>query len=250
VYQKVIGKKLADGSVVLTPADVTLLNQTIDEIYRNIHGGINGKKDIRKGSITAEQLAPGTIDPDVEWTDVLNAPLAVIPYQGNDVAILPGSAMSNIIIDGSGEDATNAEGMASIHSDANLAGSLGTNSYRWYNGYAGAWITTSSQKYKEDIQPFILDGQIEKAKKLNLYKYKLKRAETIKVKLIEKKKELPDIQTGVLTEEAKDIAPEFVDKHGEGIDLYSYTSFVLSVVKELITEVETLKQKLSDAKIV
>jgi hypothetical protein len=133
------------------------------------------------------------------------------------------------IYDGSGVNNASVANEPAFYPSSYSYGSLGKEDARWYKGFAGSWLNSSSIEEKENLLE--VSNAYERIKRMKTYKYNHKGRE--------------DTQLGIVIEEIQDIAPELVyiytgkdNKQYKYIDLYSYITFILTALKELSEKVE------------
>lgn len=123
-----------------------------------------------------------------------------------------------------------------LHPTVDLFGQIGTTSLRWYRGYAGAWLTTSSIEVKEDIEKEDIEDAYNIIKDTPIHRYRLKKD----------KDSFGDKACYYVGAIAEECSKDITDEKGKNINLYSMISIVMSGSQKIIADKEKLETKVEE----
>ncbi|NLB86751.1 MAG: hypothetical protein GX793_06795, partial [Bacteroidales bacterium] len=125
---------------------------------------------------------------------------------------------------------------------ANSYGFLGTDARAWWRGYAQTFVSTSSKKWKTNIENIPLDekhNMIQDFKNLNVVSYNPTREITDTLGNVLDIEIMPKT-FGLISEDS----PKYiVDESGNGIKLYEYISLLTISLQESLDRIKELEEK-------
>jgi hypothetical protein len=142
------------------------------------------------------------------------------------------------ILDAYGSGSTGTE--PTFRPDTDSFGFLGHGNYRWYRAYSLAFYTSSSKKEKKNLKVIGLDEQLTDRKD-GLKKKSKDIIKGLDVYSYNRRKK-GDHQLGIVAEDAP---LEIMDETKENIDIYSYSTLILSGLKDALEEIDLLKDEIA-----
>lgn len=195
-----------------TQADIKMTSADDLEIGSDV--GIDFRVDQQNAVLTDGRIMVGR--PDGTFT--------LIPAIINNIN-------RRIEIDGSGIGGGGPE--ETIRPNADLFGFVGTSTNRWFRMHAGAFLTTSEKKMKQDIEDADIEKSYERIKGLKLKRFRFKK----EAKYNKNAKKY----IGIIADDQKD--EELTDEGKKNVSLNAMIFNLVGANQKLISEYEKLERR-------